>query len=203
MLKIWGRRSSFNVQKVLWLAGELGLDYEHNDVLPRSPGTRTPTFQALNPNARVPVIEDDGFVLAESMAINLYLAKKHGKLYPSGAQNEALAWQWSFWGMTEVERPALTALLKRIGPESERDPGAADEAERALAAPLRVLDAAVATQPYLLGEHFTVADLNVASILSWARQARVDLSAFPKAAAWLKTCHDRPAAQAAQQLQRE
>ncbi len=105
--------------------------------------------------------------------------------------------------MTEVERPALTVLLNRIGPESERDAGAADEAERALAAPLRVLDAAVATQPYLLGEHFTVADLNVASILSWARQARVDLSAFPKAAAWLRTCHDRPAAQAARQLQRE
>ena len=102
-----------------------------------------------------------------------------------------------------VERPALTALLNRIGPESERDASAADEAERALAAPLRVLDAAVATQPYLLGDHFTVADLNVASILSWARQARVDLSAFPKAAAWLKTCHDRPAAQAARQLQRE
>ncbi len=105
--------------------------------------------------------------------------------------------------MTEVERPALTALLNRIGPESERDEGAADQAERALDAPLRVLDAAVAAQPYLLGEHFTVADLNVASILSWARQARVDLSAFPKAAAWLKTCHDRPAAQTARQLQRE
>ena len=202
MLRIHGSARS-RALRTLWMVGELGLDYEHDDVLPRAPGTRTPEFLALNPNARVPVIEDDGFVLSESMAINLYLAKKHGKLYPAGAQNEALAWQWSFWGMTEVERPALTALLKRIGPESERDPGAADEAERALGAPLRVLDAAVATQPYLLGEHCTVADLNVASILSWARQARVDLSAFPKAAAWLKTCHDRPAAQAARQLQRE
>jgi len=93
-------------------------------------------------------------------------------------------------------------LLNRVGPEGKRDAAAADEAERALAAPLRVLDAAVAAKPYLLGDHFTIADLNVASILSWARQARVDLSAFPRVAAWLRNCHDRPAAQAARQLQR-
>ena len=126
-----------------------------------------------------------------------------GGLYPQRLEDEARAWQWSFWGLTEVERPALTALLNRVGPEDRRDATAADEAERALAAPLRVLDAVVAATPYLLGEHFTVADLNVASILSWARQARCNLAAFPKAEAWLKTCHDRPAAQAARQLQRE
>ncbi|MGC2522872.1 MAG: glutathione S-transferase family protein, partial [Stellaceae bacterium] len=111
--------------------------------------------------------------------------------------------QWSFWGMTEVERPALTVLLNRIGPEDQRDAAAADEAERALAAPLKVLDAALTGAPYLLGEQFTVADLNLAGILAWARQARVNLAEFPKAEAWLKACHDRPAAQAARQLQRE
>ena len=82
--------------------------------------------------------------------------------------------------MTEVERPALTVLLNRIGPEDKRDDAAAEEAERALAAPLKVLDAAVTATPYLLGDRFTVADLNVASILAWARQARVDLAAFPE-----------------------
>jgi glutathione S-transferase len=97
----------------------------------------------------------------------------------------------------------LTTLLNRIGPEDRRDAAAADEAERALAAPLKVLDTAVAGSPYLLGDKFTVADLNVASILAWARQARVNLTAVPKAEMWLKACHDRPAAQAARQLQRE
>lgn len=105
--------------------------------------------------------------------------------------------------MTEVERPALTVLLNRVGPEDKRDAAAADEAERALAAPLKVLDAAVTATPYLLGDRFTVADLNVASILAWVRQARADLAAFPKVEAWLKACHDRPAAQTARQLQRE
>jgi glutathione S-transferase len=203
-LKIYGVARS-RAFRTLWMAAELGLEYEHVKI-DFVEGTRQPAFLAINPNGHVPVIDDDGFKLWESMAINLYLAKKYGggpqRLYPQRLEDEARAWQWSFWGMTEVERPALTALLNRVGPEDRRDAAAAEEAERALAAPLRVLDTAVAAQPYLLGDHFTVADLNVASILSWARQARVDLSAFPNAAAWLKNCHDRPAAQAARQLQR-
>jgi glutathione S-transferase len=204
-LKIYGVARS-RAFRTLWMAGEVGLPYEHIKVDFADGGTRRPEYLAVNPNGHVPAIDDDGFRLWESMAINLYLAKKYGGaagLYPQSLADEARAWQWSFWGMTEVERPALTALLNRIGPEGQRNTAAADEAERALAAPLKVLDAALAATPYLLGQHFTVADLNVASILAWARQARIDLVPFPKAEAWLKTCHDRPAAQAARQLQRE
>jgi len=105
--------------------------------------------------------------------------------------------------MTEIERHALAALLNRIGPADRRDNAAADTAERALAAPLAVLDEALMVSPYLAGPHFTVADLNVAGILSWARQERVDFAPYPKAEAWLRTCHDRPAARAARELQRE
>jgi glutathione S-transferase len=191
--------------RTLWMAGELGLDYELVAVDFADGGTRRPELLAINPNGHVPVIDDAGFRLWESMAINLYLAKKYGGesgFYPQRLEDEAKAWQWSFWGMTEVERPALAVLLNRIGPEDRRDAAAADAAERDLAAPLAVLDAAVSATPYLLGERFTVADLNVASILSWARQARVDFSRFAKAEIWLKTCHDRPAAQAARQMQR-
>jgi glutathione S-transferase len=204
-LKIYGVARS-RAFRTLWMAGELGLPYEHVKV-DFAGGSRRPEYLAINPNGHVPAIDDDGFRLWESMAINLYLAKKHGSgaggLYPQALEDEARVWQWSFWGMTEVERPALSVLLNRIGPENQRDAAAADEAERALAAPLKVLDAAVTGAPYLLGGHFTPADLNVASILAWARQARVNLAEFPKAEAWLKACHDRPAAQAARQLQRE
>jgi glutathione S-transferase len=205
-LKIYGVARS-RAFRPLWMAGELGISYEHVKVDFADGSTRRPDYLAINPNGHVPAIDDDGFTLWESMAINLYLAKKYssgaGGLYPAQLQDEARAWQWSFWGMTEVERPALTVLLNRIGPEERRDAAAADEAERALAAPLKVLDAAVTATPYLIGNKFTVADLNVASILAWARQARVNLAAFPRAEAWLKACHDRPAAQAARQLQRE
>jgi len=204
-VKIYGVARS-RAFRTLWMAGELGIPYEHVKVDFADGGTRRPDYLAINPNGHVPAIDDDGFKLWESMAINLYLAKKYDSgigLYPQNIEDEARAWQWSFWGMTEVERPALTVLLNRIGPEDRRDAAAADKAERALAAPLKVLDAAVAATPYLLGNDFTVADLNVASILAWGRQARVSLAAVPKAEAWLKACHDRPAAQAARQMQRE
>jgi glutathione S-transferase len=205
-LKIYGVARS-RAFRTLWMAKELGLDYEHVKVDFALGETRSPAYLTLNPNGHVPVIEDDGFVLWESMAINLYLAKKHGagKLYPTGLEDEARAWQWSFWGMTEVERPVLTALMHRaFYPEDKRDAAAADAAEKTLSQPLGVLDGALGRNAnLLLGDSFTVADLNVASILAWARPAQIDLSAFPKVAEWLKNCAERPAARAARQLQRE
>jgi glutathione S-transferase len=192
--------------RTLWMAKELGIDYEHVKVDFATGETRTPAHLALNPNGHVPVIDDDGFILWESMAINLYLAKKYGagRLYPTRLEDEARAWQWSFWGMTEIERPVLTALFNRaILPEDKRDPAAADAAEKSLAAPLKVLDGGLGPNLYLIGDHFTVADLNVASILAWARPAHIDMSPFPKVAEWLKTCAERPAARAARQMQRE
>jgi glutathione S-transferase len=204
-LKIYGVARS-RAARVLWMAKELGLDYEQVRVDFATGETRQPAHLALNPNGHIPVIDDNGFILWESMAINLYLAKKYGAggFYPSRLEDEARAWQWSLWGMTEVERPVLTAMMNRaIFPENQRDLAAADAAEKTLAQPLRVLDGVLGPTPYLLGERFTVADLNVASILAWARPAQIDMSAFPKVAEWLRICAERPAARAVRQLQRE
>ena len=204
MLKIYGMARS-RAFRTLWMAAELGIPYEHipTDI---SGGTKTPEFLAINPNGHIPAIEDDGFKLWESMAINLYLAKKYGAatgLYPARSEDEARLWQWSFWVMTEVERPVLTALFNRaLLPEAQRNAAAADEAERQLQAPLKVLDGTLAASPYLLGAEFTVADLNVASVLSWARPGRIDFAPFPKLADWSRRCADRPAARAARELQR-
>ena len=204
-LKIYGVARS-RAFRTLWIAKELGLDYEHIKIDFATGETRTQAHLALNPNGHVPVIDDDGLILWESMAINLYLAKKYSaaRLYPTRLEDEARAWQWSFGGMTEVERPVLTALFNRaILPENERDPAAADAAEKTLAQPLKVLDGALERSSYLLGDRFTVADLNVASILAWARPAQIDFAAFPKVAEWSRNCAERPAARAARQLQRE
>jgi glutathione S-transferase len=204
-LKIYGVARS-RAFRTLWMAKELGLGYEHIKVDFATGETGSSALLALNPNAHIPVIDDDGFVLWESMAINLYLAKKHGagSLYPTRLEDEARAWQWSFWGMTEVERPVLTALLNRaVLAEDQRNAAAADEAEEMLARPLGVLEGVLRHSANLIGDDFTVADLNVASILAWARPAQIDLSAFPKIANWLKSCAERPAARAARQMQRE
>jgi glutathione S-transferase len=204
-LKIYGVARS-RAFRTLWMAKELGLDYEHIKIDFATGDTRRPEHLALNPNGHVPVIDDDGLILWESMAINLYLAKKYGRdgFYPARLVDEARAWQWSFWGMTEVERPVLTTMMNRaIFPENQRDPATADAAEKSLAAPLKALDGVLGPTLYLLGDHFTVADLNVASILAWARPAQIDMSPFPKVAEWLKNCAERPAARAARQMQRE
>lgn len=203
-LKIYGvpRSRAF---RTLWLTKELGLDYDNVAVDFATGETRQPAYLAINPNGHVPTIDDDGFILWESMVINLYLAKKHasGTLYPTTLEDEARTWQWSLWGMTELERNVLTAMFNRaIYPEDKRDAAAADQAEKDLQHPLGVLDGAVAKTGYLVGTDFTVADLNVASILSWARPARIDFTPFPKAVDWLSRCALRPAAKAARDLQR-
>ena len=105
-LKIYGVPLS-RAYRALWMANELGLDYENVPIHFADGSAKTPDYLAVNPNGRIPAIDDNGFKLWESMAINLYLAKKHGSgLLPKTMENEAHAIQWSFWAMTEVEKPA-------------------------------------------------------------------------------------------------
>jgi glutathione S-transferase len=199
-LRIYGiaRTRAF---RALWIAEELGLVYEHLPIEIGEAGARSPEFLALNPNGRLPFIDDDGFVLFESLAITLYLAKKHspGRLYPAALQAEAKAWQWSFWAISEVDRGVNIWSLHAVRlPPNERDAPRRDEALKVIAAPFRILDSAVAAQPYLLGDQFTVADLNVAAVIS--RAIDMDLSAVPNLKAWLTRCLERPAARAALEL---
>jgi glutathione S-transferase len=197
-LRIYGiaRTRAF---RALWIARELGLDYEHIPVEIGQAGARQPDYLAINPNGRLPAIDDDGFILWESLAITLYLAKKHGRLYPATLEGEARAWQWSLWAVQEVDRGvniwSLHAL--RLPPE-DRDPQRLAEALKVLAPPFKVLDGALAERPYLLGDDFTVADLNVAAVIS--RAIDMDLSATPHIGDWLGRCLGRPAARAAQAL---
>lgn len=183
---------------MLWAANELGLAYEHVPIEIGEAGARSPKFLAINPNGRLPAIVDDDFVLFESLAITLYLAKKHalGTLYPASLHGEAEAWQWSFWAIAEVDRGVNIWSLHAVRlPPSERNAAKRDEALRVLAAPFGVLDDAVARQPYLLGRTFTIADLNVAAVIS--RAMDMDLSQRPNLKDWLRRCLDRPAARAA------
>ncbi len=184
--------------RALWVAEELGIPYEHRPVEIGDAGARTPEFLALNPNGRLPVIIDGDFVLPESLAITLYLAKKHGlgTLYPLPLEDEARVWQWSFWAIAEVDRGVNIWSLHAVRlPPGERNSALREEALEVIAAPFKVLDAAVAGRPYLLGADFTIADLNVAAVIS--RAIEMDLAAWPHLKEWLTRCLDRPAARAA------
>ena len=199
MLRIYGSAKSRTL-RVLWMAGELGIHYEHKDWLPRAPETRTPEFYALNPNGRVPVIDDDGFVLSESMAINLYLAKKHkSPLYPSDPRQEALAWQWSLWETDRLDRQLVNYLRHtKEYPEAQRKPEIAGEMWKEVTASFDVLETALTKSEWLAGLAFSVADLNVAAALY--RALSIDLGKWPHVKAWLNRCWERPAAKRARAM---
>jgi glutathione S-transferase len=200
-LRIYGiaRTRAF---RALWIAKELGLDYEHVPVEIGAAGARQPDYLAINPNGRLPAIDDAGFVLWESLAITLYLAKKHGRLYPTTLEGEAKAWQWSLWAVQEVDRGVNIWSLHAIRlPPEDRDAARREEALRVIAPPFGVLERALADRPYLLGDEFTVADLNVAAVIS--RAIDMDLSATPRLSDWLRRCLGRPAARAALGLRAE
>jgi glutathione S-transferase len=194
-LKVYGVAQS-RAARTLWMVEECGVPYEH---VPThfAKDTKNDVFKAINPNARVPVIDDDGVIVWESMAINLYLAKKYGgDLAPKNLTEEAHANQWSFWVMTEIEKPLLNALFARTGMMGmTKDEAQALKYFEELRRPLDVLNAHLAKNEFILGNRFTVADLNVACVLNWALAGRFSLADWPKVEAWLGRCGARPAAQ--------
>lgn len=193
MTKLHGTSRSRSARS-LWALEELGVPYEH---LPMpTTDAKSPAHLKLNPNGHVPVLEDDGAVVWESMAINLYLADKYGRdsLFPSDPAGRAEAYKWSFWAMTEVEPHLITIMRNRVmnAPEN-RDEKAAQASVEALKAPLNALEESLKGKEYLLGKNFTIADLNVAAVMSWIPMMKLDLSAWPNVAAWLQKCLGREA----------
>lgn len=201
MLKIHGipRSRAF---RCIWAAEEAGLAYE---VVPLgfAGGFKLERPLGINPNNKIPALEDGDLVLFESLAINLHIARKAGApLMPSG-DDASRVLQWTLWAATEAEphvmRWAYNAYLK---PEAERSTAEAAAGKEAMDARLAVLEAELATRPYLVGNGFTVADLNLASVLYGAWLNGYDLGPFPKVKAWLDACLTRPKALAARR-QRE
>lgn len=192
-ITIYGRPGS-RARRPLWVARELGLAVE--TIEPAPGAIKEAAYLAINPNGKVPALVDGDLTLFESFAQSLYLAKKYGtgRLYPTTVEGEAVVWQWTLWALNELERNLITCLFeRRIKPEADRDPAAAEAAERDLHAPFAVLDAALVGKNWLLGEDFSVADINVAAIAALGRSSNVDLSHFPNVTAWLDRAMARPA----------
>ena len=205
MLKIYGVYRS-RATRNIWLAGELGVPFEHVPIIqayrlptpdaPDAPlNTRSPSFLKINPSGQIPTIVDGDVVLHESLAINLYLARKHGgPLAPANVYEEGLLAQWSLWVATAVEPHAINVLYHRAAkPLAERDAAIAHAAVEALRAPFAVLDGALGESGYLVGKRFTVADINVAEVIRYAMPATELFAAAPHVKAWLAACQARPA----------
>ena len=204
MLTIYGVYRS-RASRNIWLAGELGIPFKHVPVMqlyrltPEAAKgvlhTKSPEFLAVNPNGHVPSIDDDGLVLHESLAINLYLAKKHGgPLAPANVAEDGQMSMWALWAANEVESHSLAVLNHRVAkPPAERDPKIAQAAVETLRAPFAVLDKALAATGFIVGGRFTVADINTAEVFRYAMAAPELFEGAPRVKAWLAACQARPA----------
>ena len=164
MLKIWGRTSSINVQKVMWTVTELGLAHERVDAGLHYGGVNEAWYRAMNPNGRVPVIDDDGFVLWESNAIVRYLGAKHGAggLWPADVQTRAAGDRWMDWA-TSTMAPIMTPLFwGMIRTPAEKRCAQAIESDRVkMEAVMAILDTHLAGRPFVAGDTFTMGDVPV------------------------------------------
>ncbi|EUB95402.1 Glutathione S-transferase domain-containing protein [Rhizobium sp. CF080] len=205
MLKIYGVYRS-RATRPLWLVEELGIPFEHIPIIqgyrlpePMAPGapinTLSPEFLSVNPMGSVPSMDDDGFVLHESLAITLYLARKYGgELGPKDIAEEGQMVQWSLFGATSVETPALKISATIAGGRAETEEGKADieVAARTLKRPFDVLEKHLSKNSHMVGGRFTVADINVAEVVRYAQGYAPLFDSRPALKAWIEAAQARP-----------
>lgn len=196
MLKIWGRDTSSNVQKALWAAEELGIEYERIDVGGPFGGLDKPEFLKLNPNGKIPVIDHDGFILWESNAVTRYIASldSTGKLWPQSAHGRALADQWMDWSNSALWVPFPTVIIGLLRtPEDQRDNDAIAKANDVLEEAWALLDAHLAKSAYVAGNSFSAGDIP-AGTFAWRRyELPIKRNALKNLDAWYARLQERPA----------
>lgn len=201
-MKLYNANLSPNALRVRAVIFELGLDVEIIDVDLRNGGNKTPDFLALNPNGKIPVLDDDGFVLWESRAINGYLAslKPESGLYPADAKARAMVEQWSYWQAIHIgpaiQRIAFERLLKPMFGMGEADEAVIEAQMKELAQFLPVLDSALSGNEWVCGD-LTIADFALASVFVYRGPSGLDLDAYPDIEAWMKRMEARPSWQKA------
>lgn len=201
-LKIWGRINSNNVKKVLWIAEELGLKYEQRNAGRQFGVVDTPEYRALNPNGKVPTIQDGDVVIWESNAIVRYLAAKHAPntpLYPSSPASRAQSDQWMDWMSTTffpTFQPAFWGILRT--PAEEQDWAKINGSIKAAEELLQIPEALLAKQSYLSGQEFGIGDIPLgAAIYLYQEMDITRTDKLPNVKAWYERLKQRPAYQKA------
>lgn len=193
MIRLLGRKTSGNVQKVIFLLEELGLDYAREDYGRQFGNTQTPEYRAMNPNAKVPTLVDGDLVIWESNTILRYLAAKAGSpLLPGDLAARTEVERWMDWQLASLNGPYLAIFKEAKKAPEERGPGFEADAKE-LASQLALLDGALAGRDWLAGKDFSVADICLAPIVARCVAFPVDLPALANVKAWLERVGARPA----------
>ncbi|MFD1695289.1 glutathione S-transferase family protein [Roseibium aestuarii] len=195
-MKIWGRINSSNVRKVLWCAEELGLSYEQIDAGGAFGVVATPQYRALNPNGRIPCLQDGDFVLWESNAIVRYLARKYGKapFVNETLEGWASADRWMDWMTFSFTVPFKDVFwnVVRTAPE-KRDHAALEAGLAQCISHFALADEALSRQPYLSGDHLGIGDIPLGSIAYAWFEMPIERPAMPHLEAWYARLKERPA----------
>lgn len=203
MLKLYGQYRS-RAFRVAWLLKESNIPYEHVNVTINVEGAqcKEPWYAQINPNARVPAIDDDGFIMWESAAINLYLAEKYrSPLWPTDMQGKGRAYQWAFFIANDVEPHMITVMQHRVMfPPEKRDARLADDADARLQPRLKTLDDHLSKNKYFDLGRWGLADFMVASVCYSFFAMKYDLSKYPHFQKWLMASLERPKAKEARAL---
>jgi len=196
MLKIWGRTNSINVQKVLWAVNELDVPYERVDAGMEFGVVDEPFYRRMNPNGRVPTIDDEGFVLWESNAIVRYLSAKHGAgtLWPTDLTHRADSDRWMDWASTTLGPPITPVFwgLIRTPPE-KRNGKAIEEGAKTLNAAFEVLEQSLEGRDYVAGAAFTMGDIPVGVYVYRWSALPIDRPPLPEVEAYFRRLQQRAA----------
>jgi glutathione S-transferase len=199
MLKIWGRTNSVNVQKALWCIGELGLAHERIDAGMQYGKNNEDGFLQMNPNGRVPVIDDDGFTLWESNTIVRYLSAKHspGDLYPESLPVRADSERWMDWQLTVLSPPMTVAFWQLVRtPPERRDMQQARQGAQDAGTALVMLDRHLAGRDYVAGATLSMGDIPVgAMVYRWYALPDIERPELANLRAWYERLSERPAFQ--------
>jgi glutathione S-transferase len=197
MLKIWGRRNSINVQKAMWAVGELGLAHERIDAGGQFGGLDTEEFRAMNPNARVPVIDDNGVIVWESHAIVRYIAAKYGEgtLFPSDPARRAHSDQWMDWTTADLQPAFIGGVFWNFyrTPEPQRNWQAIRQGIARSAILFKLLDRHLADKNFVGGDTLTIGDIAVGAQCYRYFELEIDRPAIPNVEAWYERLQTRPA----------
>jgi glutathione S-transferase len=199
VLTVWGRRSAFNVQKVMWLVAELGIEHRRVEAGGQFGGLDAPAFRAMNPTGRIPVIDDAGTIVWESHTILRYLAARHGDggFWSTRADERSRVERWMDWSQTTLQPDFVTGVFWGFyrTPEAQRDWPVLREKIASCGRHFQLLDRVLADQEFLAGDALTLADLPAGACLYRYFELDIERPALPRVEAWYRRLRARPAYQ--------